>query len=499
MKSLPKVEMLEDIDDYIKTVVNVDQEGAKVLATKCAPTLRNSAFVQILKEGLHGVAVLRIPEDHHVVVHSACGDHLLDLKAHVHSMVANLVKQAKAINAIPIGFADVIDWSGEESLIEGIGEALVQAANQFNLPILNGENAVLGERVTCGANVSGTMVSMISKKEKLPLECIPGIFEKDHVRYAVFDAEGKAVFINSDGVGTKTEFYERAKKYVLAVGDSFAMKVDDASKLGAIPKVVADVIEFKGEIPLDEIVAYGQRKAKEFNCLYAVHEVRVENRIKGYKEEIPSYNLSGSVVSIIDEARLKNPPLPQAGDSLVAIRGKPNPRSNGITSKRKGMLLLGESWCKLHGMNEWHETSEGQHFLAYLAEPSTVFYPVFNELLEKGLASAVFHMSGGAYESKLARPLARQGLFVKLEFLFAPDLREIALMNVLGKRMRDAYAQWPMGTEGFITTKDAEKAIKVLQSYGLEAKKVGVVEKAVDRKGIVFQAFNGEEVYFSGN
>ena len=163
------------------------------------------------------------------------------------------------------------------------------------------------------------------------------------------------------------------------------------------------------------------------------------------------------------------------------------------------MLLLGEPWCKLHEMKEWHETPEGQHFLAYLAEPSTVFYPVFNELLEKGLVSAVFHMSGGAYESKLARPLARQGLFAKLEFLFPPDLREVALMNVLGKRTRDAYAQWPMGTEGFITTKDSEKAIKVLQSYGLEAKKVGVVEKATDRKGVVFQAFNGEEVYFSGN
>ena len=55
---------------------------------------------------MHGLAVLRVPTDHYVVVHSASGDPLLDNPyLHASSMVDALISQAKAIDAQPVAFA----------------------------------------------------------------------------------------------------------------------------------------------------------------------------------------------------------------------------------------------------------------------------------------------------------------------------------------------------------------------------------------------------------
>ena len=65
--------------------------------------------------------------------------------------------------------------------------------------------------------------------------------------------------------------------------------------------------------------------------------------------------------------------------------------------------------------------------------------------------------------------------------------------------LEKAYAQWPMGNDGFVTTPNAEEAIKVIERYGLEAKIAGRVESGrtgVELAGI--RASNNENVYFSG-
>jgi len=42
----------------------------------------------------------------------------------------------------------------------------------------------------------------------------------------------------------------------------------------------------------------------------------------------------------------------------------------------------------------YHHTPRGQLFLEYLAEPSTVLYGVFKELIAEGLATSVYHKNG---------------------------------------------------------------------------------------------------------
>ena len=62
-----------DIDEYIKDVIGKGDEGSKLLARITAPTLKNSNLVEIMKQGMNGLAVLRVPENHYAIVHSAGG------------------------------------------------------------------------------------------------------------------------------------------------------------------------------------------------------------------------------------------------------------------------------------------------------------------------------------------------------------------------------------------------------------------------------------------
>jgi len=136
-------------------------------------------------------------------------------------------------------------------------------------------------------------------------------------------------------------------------------------------------------------------------------------------------------------------------------------------------------------------------FLEFLAEPSTIFYPVFKELIETGLATSVYHMSGGAYKSKLAKPLAKHGLFVDMENkLFFPDWREIALKEATSTTTEAAYEKWPMNNEAFITTKNPIEAEKIISKYNLKPRFAGELEET-NRTGIEFIAYSGEKIAFT--
>lgn len=481
---------MTELDAYIAAEM-VKAKNSKSMNSLCAQTLKNSKFVDVISSGKGGIAGCRFPKNRVVVVHSAGADpEIRNLTDYSISLVDRLVAQAEAIGAVPVAFADVIDGSSPDGFdLSAIAEPLVMRASLYNLAILNGESAWLGSRVNCMANLSGTMISLLKKDNGF---AYPHLINRKGDVYAVFDHEGRFVWINSDGIGTKTEFYERAKKYERGVLDFMAMTMDDASKLAAAVKVISGVVETKSNIPVAKIQKFMGEQARKHGALGILQHANVADRIMGYNSRAASYNISGSSVSLIDEARLKTPPVPEAGDLLIAIRGKPNPRSNGITDKRRTMVdMLGKNW---------HQTEEGKYFSEFLAEPSTVFYSLFNDMLAKGLASSVYHMSGGAYKGKLAAPLAKQNLFVRVRDLFSVDPREKELAGNTPNEV--AYAKWPMGNEGFVTSSKPQEAIMFIRSYGLEACDVGHVKAAKDGKtGVELLSIygsDGKPVYYSG-
>lgn len=482
------------LDDYINNVIAKGDEGSRLLASITAPTLKNDlnlGKVRIVQDGMNGLAVLDVPRNYAVVVHSVGGDLAeTDLEGYTHSLVGNLFATSLP-RSYPVAFANVVDSnSGDIEMLRTIGESLRDAADTFGMAILNGENAVLGDRVSSEANLSGTLISLMEKKH---LHEETGTMRKDGIDYAFFDPMGKPVIINSDGVGTKTEFYERSGAYELAVLDFMAMNLDDAIKLAATPRVISGVLEYSGDIPIQRILDVTQEKAKSMGLVGILQPEELQGRIRGYKEHIPTYNISGSVVSTIDEQLLNDPLRPNESDTLVAIRSRtPNPRSNGITARRQLMKELGKEWTD----GEWHETEQGKTYLEFLASPSTVFYPVFRDLIDEGLATGVYHMSGGAFNGKLARPLRKAGLSAVVYDIFPPSDVEMKLYEASGASAKSAYENWPMGNEAFITTSRPTQAIRSLNKRGLDAVVVGRL--VADDSGIKIVTPMGDRFVYNG-
>lgn len=502
------------VDDYVKNCIRRGDAGSKLLAALVACTLHVSPNVKIVEEGMNGVAVLNPPpEDHVCVVHTLPGDHhISDLRKYTHSVIDNIVAKAQEHGLTPAGIADVVDASeGKKREVTIIGKALAERAMHYRVPILNGELAILGSRVNCVANINATMVSYAPRNNPLVQDALlhHGGIQTDRtgVVFAVFDPEGKLIYMNSDGTGTKPEFYERlyelhAKRkrgemlpLSRALYDDTAMRVDDLIKIGATARVSSSVLEMNRRLPshiLYEMLEDAREIGASMGFHYILQPVIEGNRLKAYKDGAFTYNLSGSSVSTIDEEMLRNPFVPHIGDYLIAVHKlKANPRSNGITDKRKAAFAaLGA---------DWHRTPMGKMMMEYLAEPSAVLYPLFKRLQEEGLATKTTHMSGGAFDGKLARWVRANKLFIELTDLYSPDPRELMLAGMKLTDAHTAYGKFPMGNDGFFCTTMPEEAIRRVKATGeYEAKVAGRFEHRSNRYGVLIHACNGAKVYFSG-
>lgn len=279
-----------------------------------------------------------------------------------------------------------------------------------------------------------------------------------------------------------------------AIYDFLAMVRDDAVKSAATVQLVSGVIETDDPQSI-YASAEGNVSYSHVGHPVVMQLERAGHRLLNYDGGWTAANINGTAVSTIDEGRIKNLPHPCAGDYLLAVRGKPNARSNGFTKRRKICRMLASSLGSDNAA-DWHKTQVGAEMLAYLAAPSDQFYPAFKELLDTGAASDVMHLSGGAFEGKLAKWIARHGFISHIEALFEPHWVDLMLIGAAGMTPRQAYQQFTMGNPGFVTTDDPEKAKLTLQKHGFEAMNVAQLHRAKRQAGITFKGYDGNEIRF---
>ncbi|MFH1358317.1 MAG: AIR synthase related protein [archaeon] len=471
-------------DNYSKDVIQKGDQGSDLLRAITVATLIDHNLVEIVGE-TDQLPILRFPEPQDLVVHSTVGNGRTP-KQKANNLIYALIEQASYVGAKVVAISDIIDSrKGDKAMLREVAEELRDIALEKKIAILNGENAILGDVVKGDMNISGTAIS-------LPRDSITeGAFEKYGNVYASFNTRGKAVHVNSDGPGTKTELYIRLGDWRGCVDDVLAMCLDDTIKNGATAEVFSSVLEVSRRSPTNEIGVKNAifRRAQSMGIRGICQGAKGE--LQTYTSHKAAFNLGSTVVSTIDEERLNNPLIPRPGDYVIAIQGHPNSRANAISTRRR---LMTELFGK-----HWHLRREGKIFLDYLSTPSTVLYPVFKQLVDNGLASGVFHMSGGAYNGKFAKPLAKHNLFARLSNLHEPDWREVTLAAYLGSN-REAYGQFAMGNDGFATTNNPERSIRMIEEHrGLTAEKVGRIQEATEkRSGVLIQTYNGRQVYFSG-
>lgn len=479
---------MAEFKNYKKEYISVGDQGSKILYEITSKTLQEVDNLANLKKNLTGMnssIFLEIPPGYSVIVHtqtaSPCNNHY-NLGQ---SLVENLLKTHLG-GSTPIGFANVIDSrTGQLMMVEAIANGMTDLAIKNGLYILNGENAIYGQRVS-EVNLSGTMISIIPSDK---LKNKPGIIENNGVKYANFNPKGKLVMINSDGTGTKPEFQERAKKYCNGIDDWLAMILDDVIKVDAQAVIASGVLEYSKNIPLEKMQDFLEKRRKELAILATLQIENLEGKILSYDSGLPVFNISGSLISVIDANKINNLPQPMEGDSLIAIQGSvENPRSNGNSARRKLMMEIG-------GKN-WHEQSEYKKHLEYLSAPSTIFYPIMKKLFDEKLITSFYHMSGGAFNGKLAKPLAKHQLFAQITNLFEPSSIEQELCFNSNSTLQDAYETSHMGNEAFITTKNATKVIENLTQIGYKAREVAKLQSG--NTGVLIKTQNGEEIRFTG-
>lgn len=507
---------LKTEDKYVKEVIKTGDEISDILARIFEPTQKYNKHVSVIDRGMNGLNIVEVPKGYCIGVISAGGNpKISDPSDYAQSSVDELIRQSYNLGFEPIAMADIIDMrSADKSLAEVIALSIAEEAKQNGISVINGEYAVLGNRVR-DANVSAAMIGKIRKEDA---DIFHG--KRYGTSFAIFDPNEDPVIMNCDGVGTKTRFYEMLRKYHLPIRDFYAMVFDDAVKKDAKVEVVSGVVETRGDIPFPEIDEYACNVAKSLEALGIMEHEAVGDRIMGNSPGEPSLNIGGTVVSTIKRNRIENPLKPSAGEDIIVVRGKPNTRSNGITSKSEGMEILGQQWCEKYGVTDWTNTAEGRIFLEYFTEPSVILYPIFKDLIRSGLATSVYHPSGGAYDGKFAKPIAKQGLSAHLKNPFPPDWREITISCALGKTAENAYRQWNMGMDGLFMTTKPLKAMEAVRAYGLEVRLAGKVKKEKSKTGAtirtfklkdvpkgflsricedyVLQTFEGREIHYSG-
>lgn len=481
-------------DEYIEEIIRKGDDGSDIIHAICKQTHGFNKRVVEIDSSTGGLTGVRFPKNKNVVIHSAGGDPAIeDTSEYIASLVDRLVEQAHDIGVKPIAMTDTMDVPVIDlDVIRTAAKALYRQAKKHKVAVINGELAGLGyECVASPINASGTMISATDTSHA------DGIHSGSGFEYAVFNHEGKLIFANSDGVGTKLLIYQRLMNAGIAqdtmgVQDAIAMVADDAIKKGAEIKYIAMTTETRTKTALEDIL---RSKAKELSRKAGfdsiMHVEHIGKRINGYGDS--PYNLNATTISLIDDETLKNPPVSQPDDYILAIRDPKNLgfRSNGITKLRQGLAqVFGADWHK--------EQYLGKNVAELAAVPSTVFYPAFRKLWENKLATAFYHMSGGAHKGKLARPLAKHNLYAEISDLFEPPELMQLLLEKMNINPDVACELWNNGNEAYITTKAPVQVTHWLYTYGLESRLVGAVRAAENNKTGLTIKLHAKEIYYSG-
>ncbi|MGM5484535.1 MAG: AIR synthase-related protein [Nanobdellota archaeon] len=470
------------LDEYHKKFQEEGDDVSSIMAKHATKTWDNDN-VRILAPGMGGVATVNVPEGYIGVVHSATGDSKEKKPGkYTESLIEKLVNDSKNIRGSPLAFSCVVDsHDDDKKLAEKLGETLENKAREYDFAYLNGEWAKLGDRVNnkYRINLSGMMISIV------PFKFPPSL--KKGTIYRRLDDNGP-FYMNSDGVGTKPEFSERAGIIGPAVQDSAVMKTDDAGRVGSEIKAMQDILELSSKVPMDKLQKafhHASFISETGDFAYDLLPIFVDGRLQGFDKRY-GHNVSGNVVGKLNEDLYDQLNSLSEGDYLIAISSdKPNTRSNGISARRSTM--------KKHFGDNYHKRDDMQPWMEYLTRPSTFLYPAVMELAKNGYATFFTHMSGGSFEGKLQKKLAKHDLGAELHNIFHPSEVDKEMIELDGSKASEAYRSWPMGNDGFIATRDPDEASKVLDKYGLKNKVVGRLEQGNE---LTFKAYNGERITY---
>ncbi len=295
---------------------------------------------------------------------------------------------------------------------------------------------------------------------------------------------GTMLNIGFDGVGTKAELAILAGKYDTLAYDLVAMVCDDAVVRGAEPVLLGSILDTnslgKDESRLSIIKELAEgyvAAANEANVAIINGEIAQLGDMVGGGEKF-GFNWGSALVWFAHKDKMITGHKVAVGDTIVGFR-EPGFRSNGFSLLRKVLKdKFGDNWI--------NEELNGQKLIELSLQPSVIYSRPVVEMLggadpkvpAKVDLHAVAHITGSGLPGKLGRVLKPSGLGARITDPFESSPLMLYCQELGNVSDTEAYKTWNMGQGMVIVTPQAEEAIKIAKSHGIEAKIIGEITES---------------------
>ena len=278
----------------------------------------------------------------------------------------------------------------------------------------------------------------------------------------------------TDGVGTKLVIAQTLDKHDTIGQDVVAMCVNDCLAQGAEPLFFLDYVAVGKNHPaqIEQIV-----KGVADGCIMAGCAL-----IGGETAEMPGmyaedeYDIAGFSVGVVEKSKLIDGSKVEVGDTIVGIASS-GVHSNGFSLVRR---IITES------MDSYDTPFEGSTVGETLLTPTKIYIKPVLEVIKNVDVHAICHITGGGFDENIPRVVHDdQGILIN-EGTW-PILPIFKYLEKTGNiPHREMFNVFNMGIGMMIIVKpeDSDKVIKILESKGEKAYKIGEI---TNQKGVVIK------------
>ena len=275
-----------------------------------------------------------------------------------------------------------------------------------------------------------------------------------------------------DGVGSKLKIAFASGIHDTVGKDIVFHCANDILVQGARPLFFMDYLGLGSHDPevVKALVSGVARACSEVGCALIGGETAELSEFYNQGE----YDLAGSIVGIVDSAKIIDGSAIAAGDQLIGLASN-GMHTNGYTLARR--VLFGEAGLELE--SPFGEEAGGTTTIAdELLRVHRPYVNVIHELLGLVKVKGLIHVTGGGLWDNIPRVLP-QGLGARID-LNSWDVPAIfRLIEELGKiGEREMYHVFNMGVGMIVVVSkdETEKALESLKSRGESAFRIGHVE-----------------------
>lgn len=266
----------------------------------------------------------------------------------------------------------------------------------------------------------------------------------------------------TDGVGTKLKLAFKLDKHDTIGIDAVAMCVNDVLAQGAEPLIFLDYIAIGHNIPskVEAIVSGVAEGCRQTGCAL----------VGGETAEMPGmyadgeYDIAGYTTGVVEKSKLIDGKNVSEGDVLLGIASS-GVHSNGFSLVRKIL--------------EDNNLYDEREILEWLLTPTKIYVKQVLDVIRQCEVHAVCHITGGGFDENIPRVL-KEGQSVEIKegtWTILPVFRFLEEKGNIPHREMFNIFNMGIGMIVVIPENEAEKAQRILTSYGEESKIIGKVIK----------------------